>query len=383
MTLTTNTRNAGLAELAEMLKYRDARKLDIVASPATMSMQNGLLNVYGAEQEISLEGVTVTDGIYRPTTVFDESIATRLGIPTAYLKRLRAERPDLYDMNVNGMLHGGGGNLYDADFPGLDKNFMLRLFRGEGETGIARAFLSDSYKIMDDFDALVAVLGGLRDTGIEAQVQSADLTDRRMTVRVYSPEVSALAPELLKGYRSPFTGNEGADNPTVFAGFVISNSEVGNGAFSITPRLIVEVCSNGMTITKDAMRQVHLGGRLETGTVQWSHETQDKAADLIMAKTRDAVKAFMSKDFLNDAIDGITEEAAKPVTDAVHTITKVSKELSFSDDHKAGVLDHFIKGGQMTAGGVMNAITSYVQTIEDADTANTMESQALQAMSLV
>ena len=61
-----------------------------------------------------------------------------------------------------------------------------------------------------------------------------------------------LAPALLAGYRTPFTGAAGADNPVVFAGFVITNSETGCGAFTLTPRLVVQVCRNGMTITRDA-----------------------------------------------------------------------------------------------------------------------------------
>ena len=55
----------------------------------------------------------------------------------------------------------------------------------------------------------------------------------------------------------------------VFAGFVITNSETGCGAFSLTPRLVVQVCRNGMTITRDAMRVVHLGERLDQGVVTW------------------------------------------------------------------------------------------------------------------
>jgi hypothetical protein len=36
---------------------------------------------------------------------------------------------------------------------------------------------------------------------------------------------------LLSRYRSPFTGASGADNPVVFAGFILANSETGCGAF--------------------------------------------------------------------------------------------------------------------------------------------------------
>jgi len=210
MTITTHTRHAGLAELATLLHAQEARKVDVVASPNSMRMADGLLYVHGAEQEITLDGVTNVEGVYRPTDVFNETIATRLNIPTAYLKRLHAERPDLYDANVNGILHGGGGS------PGTDRNFMVRAFRGDdGQVGVARAVMSDSYKIMDNFDVLVATLQGLRDAGVFGQVRTADLSERRMVVRVVAPKIQALAPDLLRGYRSPFTGAEGADNPIV------------------------------------------------------------------------------------------------------------------------------------------------------------------------
>ena len=48
--------------------------------------------------------------------------------------------------------------------------------------------------------------------------------------------------------------------PIVFAGFVISNSETGGGAFSVTPRLVVKVCNNGLTITADALRAIKATG---------------------------------------------------------------------------------------------------------------------------
>lgn len=67
----------------------------------------------------------------------------------------------------------------------------------------------------------------------------------------------------------------------VFAGFVVSNSETGHGSFSLTPQLTVQVCDNGMTITRDAVREVHLGGRLADGVVRWSADTQDAVLDLV------------------------------------------------------------------------------------------------------
>jgi len=48
-------------------------------------------------------------------------------------------------------------------------------------------------------------------------VDGCDLTERRMYVRVTCEQVRVLAPALLAGYRSPFTGAAGADKSTVDA----------------------------------------------------------------------------------------------------------------------------------------------------------------------
>jgi hypothetical protein len=44
-------------------------------------------------------------GSYRPTAVFDEGVADKLGIPVAYLRRMReADLLSLYDRTLNGWL---------------------------------------------------------------------------------------------------------------------------------------------------------------------------------------------------------------------------------------------------------------------------------------
>ena len=370
--VTYTTRNASLADLAEMLTDQQARKLDLVVPATEITADGGLLVVTGSEPIITEHGVTLTDGAYVPTVVADEGVADKLGIPVAYLKRLRAERPDLYDANVNGWLHGD-----DHEVGPDGRKFLLRTFKSdETGKGIARALLSDKYMRLDNLDALTSALEGVRASGVHVEIAGADLTDRRMTVRLIAPEIQALAPVLLRGYRSPFSGASGDENPVVFAGLVISNSETGGGAFTITPRLVVQVCSNGMTITKDALRAVHLGGRLDEGVVNWSEETQAKAIDLVKSKTADAVKTFLDVDYMTRVITRAEAEAGKPV-DTVDQVREVTKSLSLGKDHIDGVLGHFIKGGQMTLGGVSNAITSYAQEVDNGDTAHDLEAAAM------
>jgi hypothetical protein len=44
------------------------------------------------------------------------------------------------------------------------------------------------------------------------------------------------------------------------------------------------------------------------------------------------------------------------------------------------ILSHFIKGGQLTSGGVLQAVSSAAQTIEDVDRAHEFLGTAVDAM---
>jgi hypothetical protein len=325
--VTSGARNATLADLAGLLRDQQARKVDIVAPAVAIRAEKARLVVDETAPVLGPNGVTMTTGSYTPTDVCDQGVAEKLGIPAAYLRRLREHKPALYDANVNGWLDGD------------DRKFLVRGLRGEGGSGVARAFLSDGYKIIDSLDVLLAALDGVRQSGAPVQVDGCDLTERRMYVRVVCEQVRALAPALLAGYRSPFTGAAGADNPVVFAGFVITNSETGCGAFSLTPRLVVQVCRNGMTITKDAMRAVHLGERLEEGVVSWSDNTKDRTLALITAKTSDAVAAFLDPGYVERAVRAMEKDAGHPVADPAETVRTVSQRLRFTDAQQADILN--------------------------------------------
>jgi hypothetical protein len=111
----TTTRNAELADLAALLTERQARKVDVVATAPAFRSDGGVIVVDGTDAVIDENGVTTADGRYRPTVVADEQIAEKLGVPIKYLRRMRAERPDLLDANLNGWLHGGARGVDGID----------------------------------------------------------------------------------------------------------------------------------------------------------------------------------------------------------------------------------------------------------------------------
>jgi len=396
--IATDTRNATLAQLAELLKDQQAAKVDFVAPSTALRMTDGLLHVRGVEPEITDDGVTLADGVYRPSAVMDAGIAAALDVPVTYLRRLRATRIDVYDLTVNRLLAGLTRRAADGTsavvYPADPRSFLIRAFRDtDGGHGYGRAWLSSKFWMIDNLDVLTAALTGIRAAGVEAQVTGCDLTDSTMHVRVACPSVQALAPTLLKGYRSPFgqgavraggtePGSEYDGPPIVFAGFSLRNSEVGRGRFTITPVITVLACTNGMTFTSDQLGRTHLGGRLDDGIVTWGADTQAKATELVTLQARDAVQSFVNPDYLAAKVAELEALAGAPVTDPNATVKRLGSQLKLPAETTDAILAHFVMGGQMTAAGIGNAITSVAQTLPDADAAWDLEALAVRAMSL-
>lgn len=406
-----NLRNAGLEDLATMLKEQQARKIDVVAPATAIRSKNGMIVVEGTDAILGPDGVTTTAGTYKPTTVFYETAAEKLGIPTAYLKKLAASRPDLFDANVNGWLHGRTKRTADGEKTVLaepdTRKFLFRGFRGDDGSGIGRALLSDGFGMIEHVDVLFSALEAARRADASLDVVSCDLTERRMKVRFAAPSVRALAPTLLANYRNPFDGDGGVERagsggwtverareaarregrfyepgtePIVFAGFDLGNSETGGGALTLCPVITAEICGNGLKLTFDAIRKIHLGARMDEGVIDWTEETKAKSLELVGLQTRDAIETFLRPEYVKSRIEAIEAKAGKPVEKPVDAVKIIGKQLRYSQEAMDGILDHFVRGGQMTAGGVLNAVTSYAQTVDDADEAEDIEASAIQAL---
>lgn len=350
-------------------------------------------------------------------------------------KLMSPARLDLWDANVNGLLAGRKAKVairsvdgvhservtIREELPADSRSFFLRLLRNEDGTGIARAVLSNRFARMDHLDGLMAMLEGINKAGVDRDTLRiyGDLSETRMFVHVAAPEILAAAPGLLEGYRSPFEsesenvkrkghvlsfdervrlgaefrerghgdGNhsgfyEPGNEPLVHAGFLLSNSEIGSGRWTIMPEITVLRCSNGLTMTKDGFARNHVGARMDDGMLEWSEDTQGKELALVTAQTRDVVKAVLSPQYLEDKIAELEEKAGRVIAEPEKTIEIIAKKLAFSKADQEGILRHFFLGGQLTSGGVMNAVTSYSQTVPNSDTAHDLNNRAIEAMEL-
>ena len=103
--------------------------------------------------------------------------------------------------------------------------------------------------------------------------------------------------------------------------------------------------------------------------------------ELIQAKTQDAVTSFLDRDYLLKTVADLEAKAGAPLEgDKAKAVTRIGKALTYSEEQIAGIMDHFIQGGDTTVGGVMQAVTSYSQTVNDVDTAIMLEETAYRVL---
>jgi hypothetical protein len=303
--------------------------------------------------------VTGLQNIYQPNEVMHRGFSDKLGIPWLYYNRMQAEIPELLDLNVTGWLQKQAG-----------KNVLLRTFESPANN-IARAFLSDRYSVIDNYDVLFTVLEALQASGLKVEIINADVTEKKLYLNVVAPEVEVEARGILSNYR----GTKVGAGDGIISGFSISNSEVGWGQFSIAPRALILKCTNGMMNTEDAFNRSHLGVKLDQGLITWSQDTKNKNLELVMAQTKDAIKTFLSPEYLGKMIKKLETAAAEKLENPAETVQNVCKELRYTEDQRRSILSHFIQGGDTHAIGITHAITRQAQD-ENPDTRQDMEAAA-------
>lgn len=370
-------RSTTLAELVTELKDQNMQKKDFVVPANLLSMENGQLvvNNYNDDdslfkllQEVGIKSENDKKLILNCLPILHQNLSDKLDIPRRYYNKIQTlEETTLIDTNVSHWLKNMKGNVFLRTFINKDEN-----------EGYARAILSDRYNVIDNFDVLFATLEAVKESGLNLKIEDdgCDLTESKMYIRFVLPDVEINAPDLLKNYKSP-KGNSGVGDG-VITGFVITNSELGQGSFSISPRAVVLKCSNGMVFKNDAFGKIHLGGKMgEFSTIDWSEETKRKNYELIQAQVKDAVKKFTSEDYLAKKISELNEYAEEDLKHPIETVKNVSKVLNITEEKEKSILDFFMRGGDFTAMGVSQALTFYAHETKDADEAHEMEVAAI------
>jgi hypothetical protein len=373
-------RQTTLAELVTELKDQNLQKKDFVVPANLLSMENGKLVVNNYSSNDSLQKILTEVGIQSEDSnklilnclpVIHQNLSDKCDIPRKYYNRIQGLKDQtLIDTNVTHWLKSMKGNVFLRTF--IDK---------DEQNGFARALLSDRYNVIDNFDVLLATLEAVKNSGLNLKIEDngCDLSESKMYVRFVAPEIEINAPDLLKNYKNPKGNSNVGDG--IITGFVVTNSEIGQGSFNISPRAVILKCQNGMVFKNDAFGKIHLGSKMEQySQIDWSEETKRKNYELIQAQVKDAVKKFTSEDFLAQKISELNEYAEIELKHPIETVKNVSKLLNITEEKEKSILDFFMRGGDFSYMGVSQALTFFAHETKDADEAHDLETTAIEIL---
>ncbi len=333
-----------LVELAQELERQSQAKKDFVASTEVMEMTPG--------GQLILDNFSSDDTYdFSLTEVAHTQISQRLNIPLKYYKRMRDLAPQLLAENVN------------TWFQHQPERRMIRTLDDK-----ARAFLSDRYRRLDNFELAEVVLPVLCELGDGVKIVSSELTEKRMYIKAINQRLEV----------------EVKPGDVVQAGVCISNSEIGLGSLSVEPLVYRLVCTNGMIAKDFSTKRYHVGRQHDADAFQLFTDETLKADDhALMLKVRDTVKAAVEKAKFSQIVEQLREAAEKPIEgNPVETVEVLAQEFHYSKEESSGILTHLIKGGDLTAYGLSNAITRTSQDLNDYDRATDLERDGSRILNL-
>lgn len=321
-----------LTELAAELERQLDTKKDFVAPTRLLTLDNTGVNLTLADK-----------GDFRLTDLGHDQVGNWAGIPAKYYDRMHKEAPDLLAANVNRW------------FQDKDEPRMIRTLDGN-----ARAFLSNRYRTIDNFDIAKASLPVLLNDG-QVKVMSSEVTENRLYIKAVTERLTF---EVKVG-------------DVVQMGIVISNSEVGLGAVSVEPLLYRLSCTNGAIVNNLAMKKYHVG-RQNSGLDELYELFQDetrKTDDLaFMMKLQDVVKsAFDEVQFeklRGVLVDSTTRRIEAPID---KVLDRVVEKFDLRDRERSGTLMNLVNGGDNSQWGLANAVTYLANSEQDYERATTLE----------
>jgi hypothetical protein len=326
-----------LTELAAELERQAASKRDFVAD--TRTMEFGIDGIAENAPFLQVEGA----GAFPLNKNASVQIAQRLDIPQKYYDRMAKEAPGLLANNVN------------TWFQQKPERRMVRTLDGN-----ARAFLSDRYQRRDNFELAQAVLPVLMEAQNGITVESSEVTEDRFYLKFASPRIEG---EVRKG-------------DVLQAGGIVRNSEVGKGSLAVFPFLKRLVCDNGMTVEEFGKRSYHVGRRVELeddATELYSDATMRADDAAFWGKIADLVRAVTEQAGFDKILDRLRQTTEFRLADPVKVVELTAQRLGLVETERTGVLTALLKADDLTAYGLIQAITETSKHVPDYDRASELE----------
>jgi len=290
-----------------------------------------------------------------PTRILDVNdhahgqIAAAAEIDARTARRLQASYPQEYDALIN------------ARWQKEPLNRMVRTYLEVEETrGQARAFVSDKFKTFDNKNLLEAALPQLIESDAQWQVVNANVTDKRLNLRLKS----------LVQLGQAAVGDKMAN------GIGLSNSEVGAGAVTVYQTIWTLACLNGMQ-TENRNRSSHITSARDSSDYGLlSNEAKDADNLALALKLRDLTGAYASRDTFDKVLDQMNAAHGDIIEGEFSEIpVRVGSVLKLTKKENTDVLNGLMatigqsgyeQGKPLTRATLVNAVTAVANKC-DAD----------------
>lgn len=284
-------------------------------------------------------------------------IADHTKIPKQYYDRMRQEVPDLLANNVA---------RWFAKYPAPR---MLRMLDGHN-----RAFLSDKYRPLDNHDFANVILEACAMRKLD--VVSCEITETRLYIKAIDKQE----------FQVPVGYKMGDGSHKIFdiccPVFIASNSEVGSGRLTLETGVYTKACTNLAWFTDGGMRRTHLGSRHRIAEATGvdnidhllSHRTKQKSDEALWLQVRDVLQSAFVQARIEKRVEQLAAAAEATIPGKVDKVVKVATErFGLSEREGESVLDHLIRGGNLTKYGLHAAITRTAQDADSYDRATDLE----------
>lgn len=325
-----------LTQLAQKIESIESQKKDYLVDTRLMEFttDNGKPTLHFKDGEFTVNDVT------------DQQICGYTGVPKKYYDRLRADAPHLLDTNIN---------HWFQHTPAMK---LVRTLRNG--TDVARAFLSNSYRRIDNNAIMGTVMPELA-TIPEVRIVSSALTEKNMFIKALLPRIQA---------------DVKVGDP-VQAGITISNSEVGLGAVNVSMFIYRLVCENGMAVPDSNSRTNHVGAKITNvgeSTTIYSDEAKIADDKALMLKVRDLVRNAADELKFQTVVNKMKDAAESSLMkDPISAVQELGKQYDVTENEQKGIMQHLVAGGDLSAWGLVNAVTRFSQDVESYDRANEFE----------
>tara|TARA_Y100001951_G_scaffold101577_1_gene106699 strand:- start:61 stop:1245 length:1185 start_codon:yes stop_codon:yes gene_type:complete len=354
-----------LRSLHDNVALKSSRKVDIIQDPKLVSVhENG--------KSISIpNGQDEFGNYFQNRVTFSDNSITQIGqwcgMGTRYPKFIMG--------NEASPLLADNFNYWFQNKKTSPR--MFRLYKPDAETGVMgklRSFNSDLFRRLDD-EILCRVIEPLMDKYPDLEIASANVNEDFFNVKFLFPEMEG---EIQEG-------------DTVRAGFRLKNSEIGKSFLRIDFLIMRLVCSNGMVASsvEHAIKRRHGGYRQPIGVQpkflegEWHNQPEWEWVHSFEAEVKKMVTHCTSPGRWQNYLEKMRESTGgqpikflSPISErnpSIASVELLTKTFGLSADEKRRINFAFLRSGDYTKWGFVNAITRAANDSTNYDSATNLE----------